>query len=388
MMFHNSVDKKELKYLLRRDEINENFEWTKERTAKLRELNLALTKMQEQLIEQINHIYETFSRFEKEGMSFLHGYKITGTYTLEKKLLFKYDTKEEMSETEKEEYELWDDIGFMASHELDIWQLIFDSETGDFLPFSKVRINQTFDSSFYSDEEEENDFRLCSYLYHFLVYNRFISYEDLLNCTEKDFYPYVQVTLNYPLSEFRSRPYYHLRDDMIANMLEERTFSTDDFEWSQENIQKIMDVNSWVWKKTDDLKKYLNSLSKAFQELAKEDSFFENWDVDGHIEYQGSKATDIASHEMQKLMSERATFHHYTLRCNADYPDFEDGVHDPAENLNWNFEVYKDHFTEEQQKVLFHYFMHVVFIDDWMYSFNDVVRMSEEDFKVCLSIDF
>ena len=34
-------------------QINENFKWTKERTAKLRELNAALIKMQEELIEQI-----------------------------------------------------------------------------------------------------------------------------------------------------------------------------------------------------------------------------------------------------------------------------------------------------------------------------------------------
>ncbi len=67
MMYHNSVDKRKLKYLLHRDEINENFKWTKERTAKLRELNAALIKMQEELIEQINHVYKTFSRLEKKA---------------------------------------------------------------------------------------------------------------------------------------------------------------------------------------------------------------------------------------------------------------------------------------------------------------------------------
>ena len=35
-----------------------------------------------------------------------------------------------------------------------------------------------------------------------------------------------------------------------------------------------MDVNSLVWEKTAELKNYLNTLSKAFQELAKKDSFF------------------------------------------------------------------------------------------------------------------
>ena len=387
MMYHNSVDKRKLKYLLRRDEINENFKWTKERTAKLRELNAALIKMQEELIEQINHVYKTFSRLEKKGMKFLHGFKIIGTYVFEKDILNIYDEKEEMSETEKEEYKFWDNLCYLASDELDIWQLIFDSETGDFLPFSKVRISKTFDASHYQNDDEIN-FQICSYLYHFLEYNRVVSYEDLLNCTEKDFYPDVQVTLNYPLSEFRSRSDYHLQEDIITDMLRERAFPTDDFEWNQKNIQKLMDVNSWIWKKTNKLKEYLETLSKAFQKLANKDSFFENWDVGGHIEYQGRHATDIASLEMQKLMSERTAFHHYTLRCSSDYPKIEDNMHDSRENLNRIFEDYKDHFTEEQQKILFHYFMNLVFIDNCIYSLNDVVRMRKEDFKVCISIDF
>lgn len=87
-------------------------------------------------------------------------------------------------------------------------------------------------------------------------------------------------------------------------------------------------------------------------------------------------------------MSDRAAFHHYMLRCNAEHPEVEDHIHDSNEKLNWNFGVYKSHFSEEQQKVLFHYLMHVVFIDDRIYSLNDMVRMIEDDFKVCLSIDF
>ena len=380
MMFNNSVDKTKIKYLLRKDEMDRNFKWTKERTAKLCKLNSALTRMQQQLIEQIKHVYEALSRFEKDGMKFLHGYKISGFYGFEKEIL--------NTEASKEDYKFWYEISYYASDELDMWQLIFDSVTEDFLPFSKVRINQTFDSMYYSDDDDETDFKICSYLNHFLEYNRVFSYEDLLNCTEKDFYPYVEVTLNYPLSEFRSQHMYSLRDDMIADMLEKRSFATDDFDWNEDNIQKIMDVNTWVWKKTDDLKRYLTSLSKAFQELAKKDSFFENWNLDGDIEYQGSCATDIASLEMQRLLSDRAAFDHYMLRCNAENPEVEDHIHDSDEKLNWNFGVFKDHFTQEQQKVLFHYLMHVVFIDDRIYSLNDVVRMREDDFKVCLSIDF
>lgn len=38
-------------------------------------------------------------------------------------------------------------------------------------------------------------------------------------------------------------------------MLEERGHTLSrSFEWSEKNIQKIMDVNSWLWKMTDELK--------------------------------------------------------------------------------------------------------------------------------------
>ena len=57
------------------------------------------------------------------------------------------------------------------------------------------------------------------------------------------------------------------------------------------------------------------------------------------------------------------------------------------EKLNWNFEVFKQHLSEEQQKVKFHYFMHTVFVDDEVYSLEDLVRMREEDFRVCMKIN-
>ena len=54
------------------------------------------------------------------------------------------------------------------------------------------------------------------------------------------------------------------------------------------------------------------------------------------------------------------------------------------EGLDWNVEVFQDHLSEKQQRIVFHYFMHVIFIEDRIYSFEDLLRMKADDFKVCL----
>lgn len=132
----------------------------------------------------------------------------------------------------------------------------------------------------------------------------------------------------------------------------------------------------------------MKELSDALKKLSSYDPVFKNYSITGRIEYHGSVATDIATLELQKQMSRTAMFDSYMLTCNDEWTEVYDYNHDDDPELNWNFEVYRNHFTPEQQKILFHYFMHSVFVDDCIYSFEDLVRMREEDFKPCLRITF
>ena len=86
-------------------------------------------------------------------------------------------------------------------------------------------------------------------------------------------------------------------------------------------------------------------------------------------------------------MSKFAAFHNWTLGVNNSRQKIIDSIHDD-DTLNWNFEVYSPHLSEEQKKVKFHYLMHTLFVDDNIYSFEDLVRMREEDFKICLEINW
>ena len=159
------------------------------------------------------------------------------------------------------------------------------------------------------------------------------------------------------------------------------------FEWNKDNIQKILEVNKWLWKYTDELKNELTELKSAFDILSKTDPKFKYYSIEGQIEYHGSEANDIATLELQKELSRRAAFHFWTLSLDENNSEIRDGIHED-EKLNWNFEVFRPNLTEEQQKIKFHYFMHTVFVDDWIYSLEDLIRMQEKDFKVCLEINW
>ena len=392
-MINTYFDKRELKYIKRKERLDKDFVWTNEDLQKLGDLNADLLKMQDALVDEIKSTYDLFSKLEKNGMSFLHGYKVIGNIFFEKEIINDLYELDKPTKAQKAIIDKWDNITWNTSDEIEAWQLIFDSLTEDFMPFSKARLNQKGNRCWNLELSSNIDTTgFCSYFYHFLKYNKTFANCDLLECTIKDFTPVVKVVLNYDVSEiirFSScYPYLNTDNDMVYNMLDDRCRTLNkSFEWTEKNIQKIMDVNSWLWKMTDEMKTELKELQEAFKAISSSDPKYKNYSLEGQIEYHGSEANDIATLEIQKELSRRAAFHYWTLSCDEDRPEIRDDIHEDKK-LNWNFEVFRNHLTEEQQKIPFHYFMHTVFVDDRIYSFEDLVRMSEKDFKVCLEINW
>ena len=191
------------------------------------------------------------------------------------------------------------------------------------------------------------------------------------------------------LSGFSScYPYQNADSDFIYNMLEDRCRTLNNsFKWNKKNIEQILKVNNWLWKCTDELKKELTELNNLFKSLSETEPKFQYYSIEGQIEYHGSEANDIATMELQRELSRRAAFHFWSLNLDENTSEIRDSIHEDKK-LNWNFEVYRPHLTEEQQNIKFHYFMHTVFVDDNIFSLEDFVRMREEDFKVCLEINW
>ena len=325
-------------------------------------------------------------------MSFLHGFKVIGHFAFEKEIAAKLYELDNPTKNQKAIIDKWDNISWYSSEEIEAWQLIFDSLTGDFMPLSKARLNQKENRFWNLNIPDDKDLDFCSFLSHFLKYNKTFSNKDLMELTIKDFTPVVKVILNYDVNELSGfsscYPYHNADSDFTYNMLEDRCRTLNNsFKWNKKNIEKILEVNNWLWKSTDELKKQLTELNNVFKSLSETDSKFQYYSIEGQIEYHGSKANDIATMELQRELSRRAAFHFWSLNLDENTSEIRDSIHED-EKLNWNFEVFKPHLSEEQQKIKFHYFMHTVFVDDNIFSLEDLVRMREEDFKVCLEINW
>lgn len=386
------VDKRELKYINRKVHLDQSFEWKKEDIQKLQDLNSDIVKLQDILIEEIKSAYELFSELEKNGMSFLHGFKVIGKIVFEKEIAEKLYEIESPTKKQKAIIDKWDNISWYSNEEIEAWQLIFDSLTGDFMPLSKTRLNQKENRFWNLNIPDDKDLDFCSFLSHFLKYNKTFSNKDLMELTIKDFTPVVKVILNYDVNELSGfsscYPYHNADSDFIYNMLEDRCRTLNNsFKWNKKNIEKILKVNNWLWKCTDELKKELTELNNVFKSLSETAPKFQYYSIEGQIEYHSSESNDIATIELQRELSRRAAFHFWSLHLDENTSEIRDSIHED-EKLNWNFEVFKPHLSEEQQKIKFHYFMHTVFVDDNIFSLEDLVRMQEEDFKVCLEINW
>lgn len=119
--------------------------------------------MQERIIEGVKKVSAVFSRLEADGMDFLHGFRVVGRFNFEKEIATQYLDADKPSKELKREGCKWDEIAFQTSSEIDSWQLVFDSVSGDFLPLSKVRMEQKF-KSWWLDFPDDTDFELCNYL--------------------------------------------------------------------------------------------------------------------------------------------------------------------------------------------------------------------------------
>ena len=101
MYSFNKLTKRERYYLNRKKRLDEKFVWTPGKILSLRELNVSLSLMQERIVEGVKKVSAVFSRLEADGM--------------------------------------------------------------DFLPLSKVRMEQKF-KSWWLDFPDDTDFELCNYL--------------------------------------------------------------------------------------------------------------------------------------------------------------------------------------------------------------------------------
>lgn len=387
-------ERERARYKERKRRLDNSFKWTKKRAANFRALNDALTAMQDKLVAQMRRAAEVFGALEKGECPFLRGFRIVGEIFFEPEICFtyeKYDNQDDIPEKLRKEMNKWDFLCFNTESEF--WRLIYDSETGDFLSMSKVLMNMTEDGWLYDFPENADGIKVCSFLHVLHETAPFLTLQDLCVLTEKDFWTRIRVETVAETPElYAGQPVLYDYETPVQKLLYMRHSELErgSFEWNEQNIQKILDVNAMLWKRTNEIKRNMTTLAVILSELGKTDPLFAEFDIGAEIHYKTEKPTDIASAEIQRLLTENTRFSFWTLRINSDSWDgtIGDSVHDD-DRFNWNFERYRKHLTEEQQKIKFHYFMHFVFIDGCTYTFADLLRMEEEGFvgiyDICLN---
>ena len=109
---HNTSfhDKDRFEYIFRKDQIDKDFVWTDDNIKHLYKLNDDITKLQNQLVNQMRAAYDLFSKLENSGLSFLHGFKIVGNIAFMKEIVEELYCAEDMTDEQKAIVKKWEGI--------------------------------------------------------------------------------------------------------------------------------------------------------------------------------------------------------------------------------------------------------------------------------------
>lgn len=372
--------------------IVQSVHWNKKSLGLFKELNDNILQMQDFVRNKMLAVNKEFLKLQNE-FSFLKGFQVIGQIEFSKTLLDD-DSDEEIRAlwpaNRRKEYDLWTMLTDYTDSK--VWQLTFDSIAQDFTPYSKDLLKKSDYNSWYTGLSEDDGVQVASYLNSLVRMNQSITYKDLQKCTIEDFYPFVFVTVNFDEPEIVGFRNYRINipEDIEAMCVERQRLHNRHFQWSEDNIERILQVNEVLNRKSAFMKESITKLHSRFKELGKKNSLFEYFDIDAEIQYQNkTHPTEVADMKLLRILQDNTSFSTYSIRCNEETERITDHWHDGIHNekINWNFEVYKNHLSEEQQKIPFNYFMHGVFVDGRTYSFEDLICMNEEDFVICWDIN-
>ena len=345
---------------------------------KLNEINQNFVFMQNYLRERMLHISNIFQKLSKKDFPYLRDFRITGTisaFKVDPRWMSNYSGT--LSSKQIKIYDKWKDFHFN-----NVWQLEYDSTTKDFSPLSKLLLKT---KNF--DYRRHTAFDICSYLSFFINQNENITYKDLMDfdfendqfCT--DIHVYVNYTRDNIFSYENSEQLRHER-----KILSERSqIYNDDFIWSKSNIDHFFELDRFFKKKYEYIENELKKLKHILLNLRMKDAI-ENFDIYSKLHYKSQRETSIADNTIQEMIVRQ-------LNCDIEECLEIDGLNPfrrPLDDisLNWNFEEYSHNLTIDQQEHKFNSYMRRDLIDNDIFSFEDILNMTEDDFCTCWLFKF
>lgn len=354
----------------------EYLHFSAEENKRLDEINQNFVFMQTYLRDRILQIANIFQKLSKKDFPYLREFRIAGTiesFKIDPRIMSNYQGV--LPAEQIQIYEKWNDFRFC-----NIWQLEYDSNTKDFSPLSKVLLN-----SAKFDHWRHTTFDLCSYLSFLINQNENVTYKDLLDFDFKNdsFYTEIRVYINYSHDDI----FCYVGAEQLRHerkILSERShFYNNNFYWSQPNIEHFFELDRFCKKKYEFIEKELKKLKHKFQSL-KMKNLIDFFCIYSKLHYNSQRETSIANSEIQNMFARQlSTGIEEYLEIDA-FNKFRVPLADIS--LNWNYEEYSQFLSKVQRDYKFNSYMRRDLIDNDIFSFEDILNMTEKDF--CVSWQF
>lgn len=343
----------------------------------LESVNQNFIFMQNYLKDRMEYIANVFHKLAKKDFSYLKDFRITGTISA-----FKVDPRwhatfsGNLSPEQVQMYDKWSNFHFTDS-----WYLEYDSSINDFTPLSKILL---YSDSF--DPWRKTSFSICSYLSYLINQNENITYKDLLELDfdNDQFCTDIRVYINYTTEEifsYSDSPQFHFENKILS---ERSHVLNNHFEWTKDNIQRFFILNDFCKTQYSYLENELVKLKKKFEKLY-ENGIVENFSVSSNLHYNPKRITDTCDKLCLNMIKRQLPVIH------EEYLDAD--LLNPIRNyppddisLNWNYEKYSQFLTKKERDYCFNVYMRRELIDNDLFSFDDIIRMTPEDF--CLQWHF
>ena len=266
------------------------------------------------------------------------------------------------------------------------WYLEYDSSLNDFSLFSKDLLN--IRNTKCTGENQSN--YLCSFLCFFLTENENLCCKDLLDL---DFYKDsfgtdIKVFINYEDDNIgiKINPEQIKMDKEM--LLNRRTLHNNNFSWLKDNINKFFILNKTFCKMYDFMKSEIQKLYNRFNAYA-ESREIEGFSIFTNIHYQNTqRINDILDKRTLQIINRCLTdMNEEWLNMSIfNKPIF--GCQTEDISLTWNFERFSQFLSEKEKQFRFNPYMRRDLIDGQMFSFEDIIRMKEEDFCIQWQFQF
>lgn len=159
----------------------------------------------------------------------------------------------------------------------------------------------------------------------------------------------------------------------------------DNFEWTPENTQKIISVIKGIDKKVNEMYDAVAKTKAFLDSNAIPNNRIKNdYDIEANMTYEYEGALSTADEQMVEQLYDATAWESVpgVYANNDKLKSREEALY---LGLNWDIELFD---RPELEHIKIPYYVHVLFVDSFSYTLNDMLYMNPDDFKIGIKIHF